>query len=139
MNLTAVLAKIPQFLWKKTRVDIGSGLENAFFFDLRRADDYTLQDFQDTMDDLEPEELNLEYVIPVGVVGTSAGNEVDASEYGDGVFHMGQYAGILFVNLKEATGGKAPVYTIDVDGNIIPDTYRRVADDLTDLGIQLVE
>ena len=133
MNLTTVLAKISPFLWKKTLVDS----EKAFFFDMRKADQETLEYFQDTMDGLEPEELNLQYVIPVGVVGAPVGVDVDASEYREGKFRWGQFSSILFVNVKEAKGDKAPVYSIDVDGNIVPETYKKVANDLSELDIRL--
>jgi len=135
-NLTSTLEKLTDYLWKKVHITIGGEPENAFLFDLRKADPETLEWLlADTMDDLQPEALDLEYVIPFAVAGCLVGIDGDPSEYAEGKFHLGQFSLMLFANMKEGEGDGAPVYSIEVDGTIIPSTYKKVAEDVTDLDI----
>jgi hypothetical protein len=142
-NLTETLKKISDYLWKPVYLTLNGNLDNAFFFDMRKTDEETIEYLQDTLDGEQPDELNLEYVIPIAVTGMGVGYGIDGSDYKEGKFRsenghfFGQFSTILFANMKESVNEKTPIYSIEVDGNIIPGTYRKVVDDLSELDLKL--
>ncbi len=141
-NLTETLNKISDYLWKPVHLMLNDNLDNAFFFDMRKADEGTFEYFQDTLDGEQPDELNLEYVIPIAVTGMSVGSGIKTEDYGEGIFRSdsghfwGQFSTILFANMKESINNKIPIYSIEVSGNIIPGTYKKAAEDLIEFDIK---
>ncbi len=149
VTLTETLNRVSDWLWKPLHIspyvleldaempeeedEINESLEDAFVFDIREA---TEEDIvwvvEDQFNDGFPDGLELDKKVPFAMIGY-----VDLEEgesLGKGNFTaMVQPTYMLFLDIENGVPGKVPVYKVEIDGTVIPDSLELIAHDIADL------
>lgn len=131
-NLAETLERLSDYLGKRTHIVINGSTVDAFFFDIRTTGPRTIDYLIDTIDDLESQDLDVEYLLPIAVTGPGVDLADDVLKSDKGPL-WGQFSGILFANMREGEGGKIPIYSAAVDGDVPPNMCKKVAEDVAEL------
>ncbi len=113
--------------------EINESLEDAFVFDIREATEEDIQwVVEDQFNDGYPEGLELDKKVPFALIGYI---ELEEGEtLGKGNFDaVRQPNYMLLLDIENGVPGKVPVYRVDIDGTVMPDSLQLIAHDIADL------
>jgi hypothetical protein len=113
--------------------------EDAVLFDIRELDEDSMESFLEdhvVIELLEEfEDLDLQKKVIIGGVGYS--ESTDPIDPANATASIRQYSYILLADIENGTDDAVPVYSIDIDGGMVPGTLKKIADDITELPIDL--
>ncbi len=135
------IERISEYLWKPVTITTDEQTKDAFFFDVRELsqeayiafleDTLVLQDFlEDFGDTLDPETM-----IFFGAAGVI--NYADDLDTNHTLSSMTQIDVAYTIDTANGTDEAVPVYQVEVDGTVIPGTLTKIADDVSQLNINL--
>jgi len=141
----AALERIKDYLWKPVTITDGDGDNlDALFFNIKElgqegyqeflTDTLVVYDFVGDFDEFDGQ-LNLEEKIFFGASGVI--DYTDDLDTNHNLNSLTQIDTAYMIDVKNGTDTVMPVYKIDVDGTIIPGTLEKIADDISELEIQV--
>ena len=146
-TFASALERIKDKLWKPVTItDDGDtdGISDALFFDIRELGEETYQEFlEDTLvifdfigdfDEFDGQ-LNLEEKVFIGASGVIDYTDDLATNHT--LNSLTQIHTAYMVDIKNGSDTAMPVYKVEVDGTIIPGTLEKIANDVSELEIQL--